>query len=152
MCTSNRSLLLCDMMIGEYLNHKHSILLIHIQLLHSCTVISLQCRVSCVVVVCSTYSPVPVCLVELISPSVSLPWDTGPATLPWTYSSHLRWGSVQQCHCRTYLSSSFHPQLGQYLDVFKDFYLRKHSGRKIQWQSSLGHCVLRAGFRHVRKQ
>ena len=40
-------------------------------------------------------------------------------------------------------------QLGQYLDVFKEFYLRKHSGRKVQWQSSLGHCVLRANFSPV---
>lgn len=39
--------------------------------------------------------------------------------------------------------------MGCYLDVFKDFYLRKHSGRKLQWQPSLGHCVLRATFAQV---
>lgn len=31
-------------------------------------------------------------------------------------------------------------------DVFKDFYLKKHSGRKLLWQPSLGHCVLKANF------
>lgn len=32
-------------------------------------------------------------------------------------------------------------------DVFKDFYLSKHSGRKLQWQPTLGHCVLKASFK-----
>ncbi|XP_050314082.1 cullin-4B [Anthonomus grandis grandis] len=32
-------------------------------------------------------------------------------------------------------------------DIFKDFYLSKHSGRKLQWQPTLGHCVLRATFK-----
>lgn len=31
-------------------------------------------------------------------------------------------------------------------DLFRRFYLAKHSGRKLQWQHSLGHCVLRASF------
>lgn len=31
-------------------------------------------------------------------------------------------------------------------DLFRRFYLAKHSGRKLQWQPSLGHCVLRAAF------
>ncbi|CAG9759330.1 unnamed protein product [Ceutorhynchus assimilis] len=31
-------------------------------------------------------------------------------------------------------------------DVFKEFYLNKHSGRKLQWQPTLGHCVLKARF------
>ncbi|KAK9797070.1 hypothetical protein WJX73_002435 [Symbiochloris irregularis] len=30
--------------------------------------------------------------------------------------------------------------------VFKDFYLSKHSGRRLVWQNSLGSCVLRASF------
>lgn len=34
----------------------------------------------------------------------------------------------------------------QYLEAFKLFYLSKHSGRKLQWQPSLGHCVLKACF------
>ena len=31
-------------------------------------------------------------------------------------------------------------------EIFKKFYLGKHSGRKLQWQSTLGHCVLKADF------
>nr|CAG4640653.1 EOG090X01NX [Eulimnadia texana] len=31
-------------------------------------------------------------------------------------------------------------------EVFKTFYLSKHSGRKLQWQPSLGHCVIKATF------
>ncbi|XP_052215829.1 cullin-4A-like [Dreissena polymorpha] len=31
-------------------------------------------------------------------------------------------------------------------EVFKKFYLGKHSGRKLQWQPTLGHCVLKACF------
>jgi len=31
-------------------------------------------------------------------------------------------------------------------EIFKRFYLGKHSGRKLQWQPSLGLCVLRAAF------
>jgi len=33
-----------------------------------------------------------------------------------------------------------------YQEIFKRFYLGKHSGRKLQWQPSLGLCVLRAVF------
>ena len=40
-------------------------------------------------------------------------------------------------------------QMGSYLDVFKDFYIRKHSGRKLQWQHSLANCVLRVSFDQV---
>lgn len=38
------------------------------------------------------------------------------------------------------------PAMVQYQDLFRRFYLGKHSGRKLQWQPSLGHCVLRATF------
>ena len=34
----------------------------------------------------------------------------------------------------------------QYQETFKNFYLSKHSGRKLQWQNTLGHCVLKADF------
>ena len=30
--------------------------------------------------------------------------------------------------------------------MFKDFYLSKHSGRRLVWHNSLGSCVLRAQF------
>jgi cullin-4 len=35
-------------------------------------------------------------------------------------------------------------------EVFKTFYLGKHSGRKLQWQTTLGHAVLKAEFKEVR--
>lgn len=35
-------------------------------------------------------------------------------------------------------------------EVFKLFYLGKHSGRKLQWQPTLGHAVLKAEFKEVR--
>eukprot|EP00963_Diacronema_lutheri_P008970 scaffold785_cov335-Pavlova_lutheri.AAC.2 len=31
-------------------------------------------------------------------------------------------------------------------DLFKDFYVSKHNGRRLMWQSSLGHCVMRVQF------
>uniref|UniRef100_U5ERJ8 Cullin-4A n=1 Tax=Corethrella appendiculata TaxID=1370023 RepID=U5ERJ8_9DIPT len=37
-------------------------------------------------------------------------------------------------------------QLLQYQSIFNKFYLAKHSGRKLQWQPTLGHCVLKAHF------
>lgn len=37
-------------------------------------------------------------------------------------------------------------QMLNYQEVFKKFYLGKHSGRKLQWQPTLGFCVLKAEF------
>ena len=37
----------------------------------------------------------------------------------------------------------------QYLEAFKTFYLSKHSGRRLQWQPSLGLCVVKACFPQV---
>mmetsp|Transcript_21859 Transcript_21859/g.74292 ORF Transcript_21859/g.74292 Transcript_21859/m.74292 type:complete len:749 (+) Transcript_21859:229-2475(+) len=37
-------------------------------------------------------------------------------------------------------------EIDDYQEVFKEFYLQKHSGRRLVWQNSLGHCVLRATF------
>ncbi len=34
-------------------------------------------------------------------------------------------------------------------EVFKLFYLGKHSGRKLQWQPTLGHSVLKTEFKEV---
>ncbi|XP_028894290.2 cullin-4A [Zeugodacus cucurbitae] len=38
------------------------------------------------------------------------------------------------------------PQLVNPQQVFNKFYLAKHSGRKLQWQPTLGNCVLKAQF------
>ena len=43
------------------------------------------------------------------------------------------------------------PLLLKLQDLFQTFYLAKHSGRKLQWQPNLGHCVLRARFASVSK-
>ncbi|NXU56631.1 CUL4A protein, partial [Turnix velox] len=37
-------------------------------------------------------------------------------------------------------------------EVFKTFYLGKHSGRKLQWQTTLGHAVLKADFKEGKKE
>ncbi|XP_031622090.1 cullin-4B [Contarinia nasturtii] len=37
-------------------------------------------------------------------------------------------------------------QLLELQSVFNKFYLQKHTGRKLQWQPTLGHCVLKATF------
>ncbi|XP_046853784.1 cullin-4A-like [Xenia sp. Carnegie-2017] len=34
----------------------------------------------------------------------------------------------------------------RYQETFKKFYLAKHSGRKLLWQNTLGHCVLKTEF------
>ncbi|RWS04501.1 cullin-4A-like protein [Dinothrombium tinctorium] len=48
----------------------------------------------------------------------------------------------------TYQAMDVHlPQeMVEYQEVFKKFYLSKHSGRKLQWQPNLGHCLLKAYF------
>lgn len=43
-------------------------------------------------------------------------------------------------------------QMSEYLDSFKKFYLGKHNGRKLQWQPSLGNCVLKAAFKQGDKE
>ncbi|XP_078493450.1 cullin-4A isoform X1 [Ciona intestinalis] len=37
-------------------------------------------------------------------------------------------------------------------DSFKDFYLSKHSGRKLSFRASLGHCVLKSKFKNGNKE
>ncbi|XP_075481912.1 LOW QUALITY PROTEIN: cullin-4-like [Primulina tabacum] len=43
-------------------------------------------------------------------------------------------------------------ELNVYQDIFKEFYLSKYSGRRLMWQISLGHCVLKAEFPKGRKE
>uniref|UniRef100_A0A8C1S598 Cullin-4B n=1 Tax=Cyprinus carpio TaxID=7962 RepID=A0A8C1S598_CYPCA len=49
----------------------------------------------------------------------------------------------------TYAPMEVHlpPEMVRLQEIFKTFYLGKHSGRKLQWQSTLGHCVLKAEFK-----
>ncbi|KAJ8546607.1 hypothetical protein K7X08_034117 [Anisodus acutangulus] len=37
-------------------------------------------------------------------------------------------------------------ELNVYQDIFKEFYLSKYSGRRLMWQNSLGHSVLKAEY------
>ncbi|KAG7205670.1 hypothetical protein KM043_007620 [Ampulex compressa] len=50
------------------------------------------------------------------------------------------------------LQSELSAKMVQYQDVFNKFYLGKHSGRKLQWQPTLGHCVLKAWFNQGNKE
>ncbi|XWS19847.1 hypothetical protein CRYUN_Cryun31cG0051900 [Craigia yunnanensis] len=43
-------------------------------------------------------------------------------------------------------------ELNVYQDIFKEFYLSKYSGRRLMWQNSLGHCVLKADFPKGKKE
>ncbi|EHB14327.1 Cullin-4B [Heterocephalus glaber] len=54
----------------------------------------------------------------------------------------------------TYMPMEVHlpPEMVKLQEIFKTFYLGKHSGRKLQWQSTLGHCVLKAEFKEGKKE
>eukprot|EP00095_Tigriopus_kingsejongensis_P003490 maker-scaffold875_size86197-snap-gene-0.15 protein:Tk03490 transcript:maker-scaffold875_size86197-snap-gene-0.15-mRNA-1 annotation:"PREDICTED: cullin-4B-like" len=39
------------------------------------------------------------------------------------------------------------PELAKHQEIFQKFYHGKYSGRKLQWQPNLGHCVLKATFK-----
>ncbi|CAN8267329.1 unnamed protein product [Cochlearia groenlandica] len=43
-------------------------------------------------------------------------------------------------------------ELNVYQDIFKEFYLGKYNGRRLMWQNSLGHCVLKADFSKGKKE
>ncbi|XP_071501882.1 cullin-4A-like [Diadema antillarum] len=49
----------------------------------------------------------------------------------------------------TYTPVEIHlpPDMVNLQEQFKRFYLSKHSGRKLQWQPSLGHCLVKAQFK-----
>lgn len=44
------------------------------------------------------------------------------------------------------------PEMVKFQEIFKKFYLGKHSGRKLQWQPTLGHCVLKSYFQSGKKE
>jgi len=52
--------------------------------------------------------------------------------------------TVTETHLPSYMT--------MYQEVFNKFYQGKYSGRKLTWQASLGHCVLRANFRSGQKE
>jgi len=44
------------------------------------------------------------------------------------------------------------PEMAMLQDVFKQFYVTNHNGRRLIWQGSLGHCVVKASFPMGRKE
>lgn len=50
------------------------------------------------------------------------------------------------------LEGTLPAELNDYQAVFRDFYLSKHSGRRLVWHNSLGTCVLRVQFRKGPKE
>lgn len=52
----------------------------------------------------------------------------------------------------TPMDVSIPEEMVRYQNIFNKFYLSKHSGRKLQWQPTLGHCVLRATFKNGMKE
>lgn len=46
-----------------------------------------------------------------------------------------------------YMEVAIPPDLADYQELFKQFYFSKHSGRKLQWQHSLGQLLLKARFK-----
>lgn len=42
-------------------------------------------------------------------------------------------------------------EMSKYQEIFKKFYHGKYSGRKLQWQANLGHCVVKAHFKSGEK-
>ena len=43
-------------------------------------------------------------------------------------------------------------ELVQCQEIFKGFYLQKHNGRRLQWQNSLGTCMIKAKFKRGNKE
>ena len=43
-------------------------------------------------------------------------------------------------------------EVAQCQEVFKDFYLQKHHGRRLQWYNYLGTCMLKAKFKSGTKE
>ncbi|XP_023755820.1 cullin-4 [Lactuca sativa] len=63
----------------------------------------------------------------------------------------------QKCNLRFYYVETIlvynKPKLVWFLqDIFKEFYLIKYNGRRLMWQNSLGHCVLKAEYPKGKKE
>ncbi|KAJ4901519.1 Cullin-4 [Raphanus sativus] len=51
-----------------------------------------------------------------------------------------------------HMDIKFPHDLNVYQDIFKEFYLSKYIGRRLMWQNSLGHYVLKADFSKGKKE
>jgi len=54
----------------------------------------------------------------------------------------------------TYPSNSVHipGEMSKHQEIFKKFYLAKHSGRKLLWPTNLGYCIVKARFECCEKE
>ena len=90
---------------------------------------------------------------------------TGRHIHPWMLDFLMNWMFTRfstnhecscNCRCPWYLSDFPDMVLSFPLfflqDIFKEFYLSKYSGRRLMWQNSLGHCVLKAEFPKGKKE
>ncbi|KAG0046419.1 Cullin-4B, partial [Gryganskiella cystojenkinii] len=61
---------------------------------------------------------------------------------------------LTQGHWPTYapVEANIPQHISQCQEIFKDFYLSKHKGRRLMWQHSLGHCVVKANFKGGSKE
>ncbi|CAI7769493.1 unnamed protein product [Closterium sp. NIES-53] len=77
-----------------------------------------------------------------------------PCTPPFCLPSPFAIPTPHQRYWPTYppVEVQLPRELGVYQDIFRDFYLGKHSGRRLMWQHSLGHCVVRADFPKGKKE
>lgn len=84
---------------------------------------------------------------------VHLPMQHPPAWIRCLVSTALLMSDVSLLNCARishgwFLQFMF-SKMVKLQEVFKLFYLGKHSGRKLQWQPTLGHAVLKSEFKEV---
>lgn len=84
-----------------------------------------------------------------LSKDVNIAFRTHMGTLAAEYSAiDLTVNILTMGYWPTYplMEVTMPAQLVELQTIFNKFYLGKHSGRKLQWQPTLGHCVLKAHF------
>ncbi|KAL0005220.1 hypothetical protein SO802_012781 [Lithocarpus litseifolius] len=92
-------------------------------------------------------------LLPLMVAAISVP---GPEKVPPHLKTHfIELNYLRRLrYCPTYppMAVRLPHELNVYQDIFKEFYLSKYSGRRLMWQNSLGHCVLKAEFPKGKKE
>lgn len=81
------------------------------------------------------YFEVPLCLQAMVRSKLPAGVDMNVNVLTSGY-----WPSYPS------IEANLPQELSLYSQVFKTFYLAKHSGRRLVWHNPLGTCVLRAHF------
>ncbi|KAF8382850.1 cul-4 [Pristionchus pacificus] len=57
-----------------------------------------------------------------------------------------QWPNYEYAEATKYCSATLPKDLCLYLNAYQNFYVNKHNGRKLQWQHSLGHCLVKGTF------